>query len=265
MKIASILFGIVIAAAATWSAFVFEYKHFYDFLLVGLLCILLPFMQSGTFTVKRIAKMWVLFFLTGIVVDLLLVLLITKGWYYNYSALWEYVVLYIWVYPAGGLVLVASYLEVKKLFRGREVSPPHIPIWILWALFLPFAVASIALIFLQDALPFGVWSYSCITAVFLAFTLLSGLIAEIIERDSYIHGLAANPIPVLFATAVTTYINTLVHEYPNVYAKQWVYVVDTGTFLDSLLLGIPVMLWLLWPFLTMGALTIFYRTSNLKK
>lgn len=68
-----------------------------------------------------------------------------------------------------------------------------------------------------------------------------------------------NPTPVFLATVIATYVHALLHELPNVYARQWVYVVETGTFLDTLLLGVPIMLWLLWPLLTIGSVTIFYR------
>jgi hypothetical protein len=262
MKWLLVLPGIAITLGAATVAFLFEFKHFYEFLLLGMLIVLIPFFPKEVFSAKRLLKAWALFFLVGIVVDLLLGLLIMKGWYYNYSAFWEYALLYVWAYPAGGLVLVLSYLLSKKLFNIRIREDQRFDIRIFWACSALLGIASLALIFAKDLFLFGARNYLFGTTVICFFIALSAPMAQLVGRNSWVREAVLNPLPILLATCTSTLVNLLLHELPNVAARQWMYVVTTGTFLDSPLLGVPLMLWLWWPFLTVGAVTIYYRTAK---
>ena len=168
----------------------------------------------------------------------------------------------MWAYPAGGLVLVLSYMLSKKLLNVRVREDRHIDTRILWILSALFGAITLTLLFMKDLFLFGEWNYLFGTNIICFLIMLSAPIAELIGRNSWVREVIASPIPILCATGISTFVNLLVHEIPNLPARQWVYVVNTGTFLDSPVLGVPLMLWLWWPFLTIGAVTIFYRTAK---
>ena len=257
--------GVVIVAAASISAIVWEYKHFYEFSLLGLVLLLAPSVPAGAFSGKRIARLYVLFFGAGLVVDLLLGITITQSWYYNYSSVFEYIVLYTWIYPLGGFVMAQSYLVARRVFKASSTHEKHIDLKVFWIAFsIPAAVTIGSLIF-KDQLIFSQWSPIMAVSAALMLCAAAALRSELRGKRSYLRDLISAPWQTVLATLLATYINLPIHEYPNVYAREWVYVPATGTFLDSHIIGIAVLYWLMWPLLVVGSMSLYYRTEDAKK
>ncbi len=252
----SICFGIVLVSIASALAFVWHYHHFYELMLAGLLLIFGPFVPKGTFSKRRIVKLYLVFILAALTVDLLLGLAITKAWYYTYSGIFEYVILYAWTYPAGGFVMVQSYIIAYTLFT-RDSSHDHpINARIFWAVLAFFAAATFTILLSKKYLAPSLWGVLFGASAVLTLCSATALRCEIRGKRSYLRDIISHPRAMFVGTFLATFANLLIHEYPNVYAREWVYRSDI------LILGIPLFIWLAWPLLTIGSVSLFYKTDE---
>lgn len=249
--------GSAISLVSLLLAFGWSFDHFYELLLLGLLLLLSPFVPSGAFTRRAVSKAYVLFFVAGVVVDLVLGIWIAGLWHYSYTHIAEYVLLYVWVYPAGGFVLVQSYLiALRYLPHTIAVHVAPQTRVILALLGIAASALSIALIpaaFRGDGIETVLFFMSAVAAL-CAF---GSFVTELRGRPSYARDILERPLPVASAILFATMINLVVHEFPNLFAGQWVYTVHTDTVLDTAIIGIPLGIWILWPFLTMGSMTLY--------
>ncbi len=255
--------GALILIGSCFAAVVWHYNHFYEFTLLGLLLILVPFVPKDAFTQKRIINLYLWYICAALVVDLLLSLIITKVWYYHYTSIVEYAVLYVWIYPAGGFVLTIPYLIGRKYFDIQS-SGFVIDKRIFQAIFTLFLAATIILILIKGQILFAVWGPIFLIVSILALCALSSLRSELRGRPSYVRDLIVSPGHTLLVTTLATLPNLIIHEYPNVYAHQWTYILNTGSAMDILLLGIPLLVWVAWPLLVVGSVSIYYQTEPQK-
>jgi len=63
-------------------------------------------------------SLYSLFFLGGIIADLLLGISVTKLWYYNYHYYFEYIPLYFLIYPLGGIVMVQTFVFFSANYKN---------------------------------------------------------------------------------------------------------------------------------------------------
>ncbi len=121
-KKAFLAFGFTIVTWSCVAAVFWHYNHFYGYLLLGLLLILIPFVPPAAFTMRRTVRLYILYICAALVIDLLLGLTVTKIWYYSYTSALEYAILYVWIYPAGGFVLAIPYILGWKYFGVRSAD-----------------------------------------------------------------------------------------------------------------------------------------------
>ncbi len=249
-------FGLTLIAVASYAGIVFEFKHFYEFLLVGILCILSAIHSLSNLTMKQHIRLYAYFFAAGLIVDLLLGLYITKLWYYNYSFFYEYVLLYTIVYPLGGYVMVWSFLSLKKriplISVNRSVSS-KVRLFIIVG-----SIITTALVYQSKAyFASGQWAFLFAGVITVCMILFCSALWFKNIKNTYFGYLLLNPKKMILITVLVVYGNMFLHELPNVVATQWVYTVTTHTILDNLLLGIPLGLWVLWPSLLIGPMVIY--------
>lgn len=251
MKATLVIAGLAIFLLSLYSAFVLNFKHFYEFELLGLLLLLYPLVPSTTFgAFRQISYLYANFVFAGFVVDYIIGQQLTGMWSYTYTATWEYALLYLWIYPAGGFVLLQSYLIGKRMARaGQEKS---LSIQTLYALCLASIFVLVGLWFSEGLLPYIWWAGSLVGILALLGCITVDLLSEWLGGQSYARDLVSNPVSIGLVTIVATYLNLLIHEVPNVYARQWTYLSD-----PQALLGIPLVVWLLWPLLLIGPVVLY--------
>jgi hypothetical protein len=192
----------------------------------------------------------------------LLGLAITKLWHYNYTSYLEYIPLYLLIYPLGGIVLVQTFLVFKHRFMKnlRLSRKKYAGIFMIFG--LVFLVASLLIIFLSFRLPyFGVFLFFSLTV--LAFFIFNFLAEHF--GTSYLKILIEKPFSCMFITLLTAYIHCLIHEVPNIFARQWVY--QNFPFQNITVFNIPVFVFFVgWAFLAaVPVSTYFYIRSYLYK
>ena len=259
----SIVLGILILLFSLWLAFVEKYNHFYEIMLIGLVFILYPLTRNH-FDKKTIIKLYLIFLvLAGIFGDFIFGITIGNVWYYHYSSLWEYALLYLLIYPLGGFVMIMSFLLFlgkKKTKSETKIYEKKLNILVLASSILSFLAV---LFFIYLKYNFDVPYSGFFVAVFV-WVLFSSIFNYVpkkkMNKISYLKLLLSNPKKVLFATFIGTYINALLHEYPNVFAQQWVY--QNILFGDIKLFGVSVIVLIGWLALTIFPVSAYYALKK---
>lgn len=258
LAIISIAFFII----ALYLAVAHHYAHFYE-LLVGGLAGLLASILGSSISKRTYLLCFVLFLALGLVGDLFFGLFVTKLWYYNFAETWEYLPLYIWVYPLAGIVMFQSYVLVRRLFNNplrpktkRTTQRLH---------FIALSVATAILI------PSTLWwaTNGSMTLLTLNFTLITvafvsglGLIAYARGNASFTDDLLQNPKAVIISVLVATYGNLALHEFPNTQAWEWVY--TNLPWQSTQLLQIPIAVYPGWLALGILPVAVFYAVRDTK-
>jgi len=214
-----------------------KYNHFYEFTLIGLFFILHYFV-SKLINKKVYLSLYFIFFAGGLIADFLLGISIVKLWYYNYHHYFEYVPLYFLIYPLGGIVMAQTFVLFKTFFQTRqsEQETAKISTRVLKILFFTTLVFSLLIIFLN--LIYGLKYFGFI----LYFLLTLSAFFYFNYKSEKFSKLLKEPKLYIFITLFTAYLNAFVHEFPNTFAKQWIY--QNFPFNDILILNIPITVFL---------------------
>ncbi|MCK4891397.1 MAG: hypothetical protein KAS78_01895, partial [Candidatus Pacebacteria bacterium] len=120
MKSIVLFFGFTVFVFSLFLA-LSGYNHFYEFTLIGLFFILY-YPISKLLNKKIYLSLYSLFFLGGIIADLLLGVLVTELWYYNYHHYFEYIPLYFLIYPLGGIVMVQTFILFRTFLQTKQTK-----------------------------------------------------------------------------------------------------------------------------------------------
>jgi len=259
----SIITGLILIILSYYQAIILKYNHFYEFLLVGLFIILYQLTPKKLINKKFYLILYIIFIFGGLITDLLLGLTISKLWYYTYSNIIEYIFLYILIYPIGGIIMIQSYLILKNKFK-KNIKKKKFNIKVLKIigyilLIINFFLTSINLFYPFDN--FGKIFFITITG-FVFFYL--NYKSEKYSNLSYIGDLINNPKLFLTITILVSYSNAFIHEFPNTYAKQWVY--NNWLFKNYYFLNMPSDVFFIgWIALTMIPISIYYYLYSINK
>ncbi len=109
--------GILLTLLGIYAAVNYQFKNSYEILLLGLILCLFGFNAPRNIKGSTYLKIYVVFFILGLFGDLLVGLNLTKLWFYNYDQLWQYLLLYTWIYPIGGLTMILSFITALDFFK----------------------------------------------------------------------------------------------------------------------------------------------------
>ncbi len=251
------LLGTLLLFLSFYLSFIIHYNHFYEVMLLGIFLILYPFTKNK-FNLNIYFKLYLFFFLiTGLLADLIFGVLLGEVWYYNYNSIFEYILLYLFIYPFGGLVMIKSFLI---FYKDKTYSKVKIPLNYLkigsLASFL-ILILFLLLKYLYNVKYSGFFLASFIW-IFLFFYL--NYLCEGQNRTSFIRILINNPKRTIFAILLGTYINAILHEFPNLYSNQWVY--QNIIFENISLFGIPVIVLVGWLALTIVPVSAYFLLFN---
>ncbi len=115
-----IIFGIVIFIISNILAFFYHYDKFYSIFLLGMFLItkgVYKRIEKRDFlTHKLFLELYCAFILFGIIGDLIMGVWISKVWYYPTYKLFNYILLYLYVYPIAGFIMLYWFRLMETLF-----------------------------------------------------------------------------------------------------------------------------------------------------
>ncbi len=250
--------GLAVFIFSLFLAFYLRYNHFYEFTVLGLFLVLHSLIPKKILSKQNYFVLYFLGFFGGLIADFLLGLSITKLWYYSYVSYLEYVSIYLLVYPVGGIVMIQSFLVFKEWFiktKGKiRVNSGNLG---RFSLFF-FLLTVLTLAFRAKIMYFGFFFFSLLVlTVFFYFNYLS----EKTKNKSYVRLVLQNPTQTIAVTLVVAYVQALIHEVPNVFAKQWIY--QNFPFNNAMVFGVPVLVFFLgWVALVVIPVSVYYLVKN---
>ncbi len=268
-----IFFGVILFLFSYFLAIYLKYSRFYTILLLGLLFIL-----KGTYHLRKKEEflnsrkflvLYPVFFILGIFFDLVIGLWITKLWYYpNYNLL-DYFNLYLIIYPLGAFVMIYSFALIEAIFVHRpkpsKIAYEHsVKISLIFFIFGALAF-TLSLIFVDNYKGFYGLTFFVIS--------IGGLIDYFvlrINKNNLLERFSIKALKYGILILGISYIQGIIHEWPNIYAREWIY--QNWPLQEITFLGIPAtILFFGWIFLLIGPYTIFelimtfLRRLNLRK
>ena len=256
MKFAVLLFGFIVFVFSLFLALL-ECNHFYEFMLIGLFFVLY-YPVSKSLNKKFYLSLYFLFFGGGIIADLLLGILVTELWYYNYHYYFEYIPLYFLIYPLGGIVMVQTFIIFRTFLQTKQSKQEinKIDARILKILFFITLIFSSLIIFFDSM--YGLEYFGFILYFLLTLSALFYFNYESEKSNkSYLRCLLKEPKLYIFITLLTAYVNAFIHEFPNTFAKQWTY--QNFPLNDTLILNIPIIVFFVgWIALAIIPISVYY-------
>jgi hypothetical protein len=255
--------GVILTALSLFLAYGYEYKHFYEILVIGLfLTLYVP--VGNLITTDEYREIFKKFFKAGLVADLLLGVAITGLWHYNYGSVWDYIPLYCLVYPFAGLVMLQSYVLVKDRLMTSTGSrrPLSISFYSRTTKFFIFLSLSLAVIavFINDRRL--LWP-SLFLSIAIYVLLALSYRARAAGSPSLFDEVVAHPVRLLAVILVVSYLNAMLHEIPNVTAQEWTY--SDWPLQSTQLFGVPIVVLIAWPFLTLYPAAVYYSVKAKSK
>ena len=258
--IIEIFSGALLFIISYFLAVYFMYSRFYTILLFGLFFIL-----KGAYSLKKkrelltLREFLVLYFpffvMLGIFFDLIIGLWITKLWYYPEYTLLNYINLYLVIYPLGAFVMLYSFALLESIFihrpRGNRLAYEH-SLTLSLAIFVTgFIAFIISLIFLNR---FN--GFFAMTFLALSFIGLLDYLTLRIKKNNLLERLHIKTFKYILLILSIAYIQGIIHEWPNLFAREWIY--KNWPLQEITFLGIPVViLFFGWIFLLIGSYTFF--------
>lgn len=254
------IFGILLTCLALVLAYGYHYKHFYELLVVGLFLILV-WLVGEHIAITEYKDMYKKFFKAGLVGDLLLGVTLTGLWHYNFQHPWDYIPIYLVVYPFGGFVMVQCYVLTKRwLSVGSKVQNRSRQFYAR----LTTALATISLVLLPMAIIVGDRTRLLWSAVFLSVALyvLAAWSAQIRANggSGLFDVIFSYPLRMLVVIVLVSYFNAFLHEVPNTVAHEWTYA--NMPLMSTQIFGIPILALIGWPILTLYPATVYYYVHS---
>ncbi len=267
-----ILVGLLLFLLMTMLAVFLKFPYFYSLFVVGLFLLFdglehrlrkfsnLNSLRSG-FNVRS-AFIFLLFIL---VTDLIAGQVVFKIWYYpHYTSVLNWILLYLVIYPIGGLSLLVMFRVFKilasKEFRDERfylIKDParweriliHVTFWTFpLAVFLPlvlFATGTLENV-ISSSLAYSVLSLFLLYQWVFCFDIVTfayhgkPLIYDFLRGDKR----------VIIAIVVTGIVGATLHEVVNTFAYEWRYIPERLPFIKGQLFGVPFTIFIGWVFMT---------------
>jgi len=266
-SIIEIISGSVLFILANILAFLYKYGAFYFLFLIGMFFILKGahslIVEKEFLSIRTFWQVYFIFFMAGIVLDLLFVIGITKIWSYPSYSLINYFILYLIVYPFGGFVMIYSFELLEHFFgkkpRRRRIALRHSLTFTLFLMILSF-FGLVATIFYIDQFKMAFVFGFIILGLWGA---LNFVVLKLVQNDLLEH-VFSQTAKYLLLILVVAYSQGIFHEFPNVFAKEWVYA--NIPFMHLTFLGIPaVILFVGWLSLVLIPYSLFELVMALNR
>lgn len=267
-----IVVGLIFFVLMTIWAVFFNFPYFYSVFVVGLFLIfdglehrLKKFSNLdgvvSKFNPRRIFVVLVFILVT----DLIAGQIVFKVWYYPYyNSIFNWILLYLVIYPIGGLSLLVMFRVFKIIIdnqiedqRFYIVKNPmrwekiliHITFWTL-----PISIVVPLLLFATGNLEIVMRSrilYS-ILALFLLYqwVFCFDIVTFAYHGKTLMYDFLRGEKKTIIALVITGLVGASLHEIVNTFAYEWRYVPERLPFSSEGILGVPFTIFLGWIFMT---------------
>jgi len=262
------LLGIILIVVSYFLAIVKNFHYFYSILVIGnfLLYNSLYYLFNKKYFLNL--KSWVKFYLAlipiGIIADMFMARMLSKLHHYPFYGPINYVILYLVIYPLGGLILVYCYFLIKSLFKNqknKKINSGLIKNVLIIGLILFIFLVLITLIYRKSMPLFGFWIFAWPT--FAGF-FLTNLINFSISKNCLIGEIISLQRSVILSIIFTMFFNCFLHEIPNTFVYEWVYH-QNFPLMNIMIFRIPLLVIILgWLAMTIITVSYFQLLKNLK-
>lgn len=251
--------GILLFIVANLLAFACHYGKFGVFLFLGLFLVFKGAFRIANkrelLSLKNFLKVYLAFFLFGVITDLILGIKLTHLWSYPGYTLVNYLILYIISYPAFGFVMIYSFSLIESFFCGkireRRIDYKHSLIFSRLLIVLGLVGMLFSLIFVNYSK--GFFAYTLGAFLFIG---LIDFITLKIKKSNLLERFLVKSTKYAILIILVSITQGILQELPNVFAKEWIY--QNFPFNDITFLGIPVaVLFFGWVFLLIVPYVIF--------
>lgn len=249
-----IIVGSIVTVVSICLAVVMKFKSFYEVLLLGIIIFLFGFKSTRRISPRSYSYIYISFFVLGLLVDLILGIGVFELWYYNYTSIIQYLLLYAWVYPAGGLTVVLLFILILDLLGFRLDKKKNNKFdFNDELLMVVVGIAGMAITVLYGLLDsINYLGLALFGLTQLGLFLILNVYAEKKKGFSLFYLLRVDKVRSIMAALVTVLVMVAIHEVPNTVAQQWVY---TNIPLWPSILNVPLVVWVGWSVLFIVPMT----------
>lgn len=254
----------VLSAAA---AVIFRFSYFYSTFVIGMflffdaLAHLVDRSISFTSNLERVnATFWTVLGVFIVATDLLGGQMIFTVWKYPpYHSWLNWALLYLIIYPVGGLSLIAMYrffdlvfdrVLPGKLFQMADAGKMTKKILRIIFCLLPLAVIILAILYFSGymaVLSRQWWPYFLLFLfLFVEWTFFFDVLIAAFGGRPILADFLAGEKKVILAIVISGLLGATLHELINTYVHEWVYIVDKFPVTTVTFLGVPVMVFITW-------------------
>lgn len=263
----AVMFGGGLFVVSALAAIFFRFSYFYASFVVGMFLFfdaaahLLDRSMAFTSNLEKVGRtFWMVLAGFIILTDLIGGQIVFTVWQYPpYKSLINWVLLYLIIYPVGGLSLIAMYrffdLLFGKIFLGsffQIADPAAVTKKVLRVIFfaLPLAVAVPASIYFGGAMSLvaGWWLMYVLLFLFLfaEWTFFFDVLILAFGGRPLLQDFLEGSKKTILAVAVTGLLGAFLHEIINTYVHEWVYIAKNFPVTTAAFLGVPVMVFIAW-------------------
>lgn len=213
-------------------------------------------------------KSWIKFYIAlipgGIIADMFMGRILSSLHYYPFYGSINYLILFLIIYPLGGIILVYCYSLIKGLFKNHKEKEVRLSLArniLIIGLFVSLFLIPITLVYKESISFFGFWIFTWIT---LTILFLINLINFFISKNCLIKEIISLKWPAVSSVIITMFFNGFLHEIPNTFAWEWIYCKNCFP-TNIMLLQIP--LWVItlgWLGMTIILVSYFQLLKNVK-
>lgn len=268
------------------AAVIWRFSYFYSSFVIGLFLFfdacshLLDKSISFSSNLNRIGKtFWVILFFFIFFTDLVAGQIIFTVWQYPpYKGFVNWLLLYLIVYPVGGLSLIAMFRFFDLLFS--KILPGSF-FKVKAAMMLTKRILKIILLFLplSIAIPMGIYLSGLVKIIAQNQALYSAIFIFLFFEwtfffDVLILAFGGRPIlldliegekKVFLAILVSGLLGAFLHEVINTFVHEWVYVTKNFPVTSATFLGVPVVVFVAWIPLTIVCVQAYRLGTVLKE
>lgn len=268
--------GFLILATSIVAAIFFRYPYYYSFFVIGMFLFFDSFYRYlqkdknlyASFSIPIFLSLnlrkifYVLLFV--FITDFLLGQVVLKLWTYPYyDSFFNIILLYVIIYPIGGISVLAMYrvfyIIFSKEFKNMRIFHLGNPKKLVYLVIhismylLPTAVILPLVLFTTDSIVNLVNNKGAylILSLFILYewTFLFDIITLAYKGRPLMLDLLEGNMVVIISIFVTALLGAFLHEYINTFAYEWRYNALAMPFSVEIL-GIPVFIFVCWIFLT---------------
>lgn len=260
-------FGGALFILSATAAIFLRFSYFYSSFVIGLFLFfdsaahILDRSLSFSSNLERVGRtFWIVLGGFIILTDLIGGQMVFTVWEYPPYHTWlNWVLLYLIIYPVGGLSLIAMYrffnLVFAKILPGKFftlVQPEILAERVLQVIFclLPLAVIIPAILYFSGyvaVLSRQWWPYFLLFLfLFVEWTFFFDVLIAAFGGRPILADFLAGEKKVILAIVISGLLGAFLHEVINTYVHEWTYVAENFPLTQTLFLGVPVMVFVAW-------------------